>query len=727
MRTIKIIAACVLVGGFLVLPVQAAPPEQGPSPQQVFEGLDAQANGTLEVRWDPSTGVPRFLSGPAVNPGIAVAGTSSPEGIARAFFKSYAALYRLRDPDAELALVRSRRDSRGLDHLRFQQVYRGVDVWGGELDVHLEKGQITSIGAHYYPDLDLDTTPRITLDEAISIAQADLGAGEPMLATEGTRLVIYQLDGQAYLTWRGQIFAWDPLGNWSYYVDAQTGGILHKLNEMPDARNRLTYSANNSTSLPGTLKRTEVQGPVSDVDVNYAHDYAGQTYDYYLSTHGRDSWDGSGGDLVSTVHFLSNYNNAFWTGAPANQMVYGDGDGVLFAPLDRALDVVAHELTHAVTQDEAGLVYQFQPGALNESYSDFFGAMVDRDDWQMGEVVYTPATPGDALRDMQNPLLYGQPEHMIEFVVLPNTDPGDYGGVHINSGIPNRVGYCVATSIGYDEAEQIYYDTLVNRLLSNDDFMDARDKTIAACNALYGTGSNPCRIVQNCFASAGLGSPTSLLGLTNQVYLPVILSGSSGESQTCSETTWLKNGGFENGDRYWPSGGVWITNVSIPKHSGSWVAWFGGYDFAYDVALQAPRVPANATSVTWSAWVYINSAEGTSTAYDTLRLLVQDAYDHTLSSIVIADNTSPYPRNAWFPATFTWSSPSWRGQRIRFTILGENDSDKDTPTSFFVDDVSLSIDCGGATPEIRGDVPTRGEIIVEGRPEPHAPLLQREP
>jgi bacillolysin len=690
-KAIRTATIVVLLAVSLILPVQAGPPAQGPSPQEVFDDLNTQANGTLKVRWDPTTGIPRFLGGPIASASIAVGDTPSPENIARAFFRRYSALYRMTDPDTELVLVRNRRDSRGLDHLRFQQACRGVEVWGGEFDVHLQNGQITSIGSHYYPDIHLDTTPRITLDEAIAVAQTDLGAQESKLSTERTRLVIFQIGGQPYLTWRVQIFSWEPLGEWIYYVDAKIGDILRKLNELPDARNRFTYTANHGTSLPGSLQRSEGQGPVSDADVNYAHDYAGTVYDYYWNTHGRDSWDDSGSSIVSTVHYSNNYNNAFWT-STYNQVVYGDGDGVTFAPFDQALDVVAHELTHAVTNDEAGLVYEFQSGALNESYSDFFGVMVDRDDWQCAEAIYTPAIPGDAGRDMQTPVLYGQPGHMIEYVDLPLDI--DNGGVHVNSGIPNRVGYCVATSIGYDKAERIYYDTLVNRLLSTDDFMDARDKTIASCNSLYGSGSNTCRMVQNCFASVGLGSSSSLVGLTNKTYLPVAMEN---YGLTCSQVTWLKNGGFENGDRYWPSGGVWITNAaSTRKHSGSWTAWFGGYDDAYDVALQAPRVPANATSVTWSAWVYMTSNEGTGAVYDTLDLLVQDAYDHTLVTQRIADNSSSYSRGRWFKRTFTWSSPSWRGQRVRFVILA--DTDFVLSTSFFVDDVSLFIDCGGGMP-----------------------------
>ncbi len=141
-----------------------------------------------------------------------------------------------------------------------------------------------------------------------------------------------------------------------------------------DAHFIATYNAKGERALPGTLVRIDDQEPTGDRDVDSAHDFAQATYSYFLNTHGRNSFDNDGALIVSTVHYGRNYNNAYWDGS---QMVYGDGFAVR--------DVVAHELTHAVTGYTANLEYRWQSGALNESFSDIFGAMVDRADWLMGE------------------------------------------------------------------------------------------------------------------------------------------------------------------------------------------------------------------------------------------------------------------------------------------------------------------------------------------------------
>ena len=204
-----------------------------------------------------------------------------------------------------------------------------------------------------------------------------------------------------------------------------------------------------------------------------------QTYDYYLDTHGRDSIDGKGMNLFSIIHYDQNLANAFWNGI---YMVYGDGDGSTFSELGACLDVVAHELTHGVVETTAGLAYRNQSGALNESFADIMAAMVDREDWLIGEDC-TLRSPG-YLRSMSAPArgLGFQPGHMNEFQHLPDTEAGDWGGVHVNSGIPNRAAYLAAeglsaegigTSIGRSKTEKIFYQGFTTYLTSNSEFADA--------------------------------------------------------------------------------------------------------------------------------------------------------------------------------------------------------------------------------------------------------------
>jgi Zn-dependent metalloprotease len=140
-------------------------------------------------------------------------------------------------------------------------------------------------------------------------------------------------------------------------------------------KRRTIYTANNVETLPGTVVRTEGSGPSGDVAVDEAYDGLGSTFDFYERAYDRNSIDDEGLPLDATVHYGQEYNNAFWNG---QRMVFGDGDGELFNRFTISLDVIGHELTHGVTEDEAGLVYMFQPGALNESMSDVFGELVEQ-------------------------------------------------------------------------------------------------------------------------------------------------------------------------------------------------------------------------------------------------------------------------------------------------------------------------------------------------------------
>ena len=198
-------------------------------------------------------------------------------------------------------------------------------------------------------------------------------------------------------------------------------------------------------------------------------------------------------NLFSVVHFSQDYANAFWS---SPYMVYGDGDGAYLGPLAACLDVAAHEMTHGVIENSANLIYQLQSGALNESFADIFSAMVDRDDWLVGEDC-TLSAPG-YLRNMEDPALglNPQPTKWSEYQVLPINV--DNGGVHINSGIANRSAYLLAkglsteglgNSIGRNKTEKIFYRALTTYLLQQSTFLDARIATIQSAEDLYGVNS----------------------------------------------------------------------------------------------------------------------------------------------------------------------------------------------------------------------------------------------
>jgi Zn-dependent metalloprotease len=257
-------------------------------------------------------------------------------------------------------------------------------------------------------------------------------------------------------------------------------------------------------ALPGKLARAEGDPPSDDQAVNEAYDGAGATFEFFRDVYERNSIDGRGLELVSSVHYGTRYDNAFWDGA---QMVYGDGGGQLFVEgaFTRALDVIGHELTHGVTQYTAGLVYSKQSGALNESFSDVFGALVkqyaarqtadeDEEKWLIGAGSLVPKW-GRALRSMKAPGTAWQgdqqPATMDDYVDLPDdNDPSnDNGGVHINSGIPNRAFYLAATALGgyaWEKAGRVWYVTLADKLGPDAQFIDAATATVEVARELFG-------------------------------------------------------------------------------------------------------------------------------------------------------------------------------------------------------------------------------------------------
>jgi Zn-dependent metalloprotease len=269
---------------------------------------------------------------------------------------------------------------------------------------------------------------------------------------------------------------------------------------------RTVYDAEHGgrLSLPGRLVRAEGDPPSGDPAVNEAYDGAGATFEFYLDVYERNSIDDRGLELVSSVHYGTRYENAFWDGA---QMVYGDGGGQLFieGALTRALDVIGHELTHGVTQYTAGLEYSKQSGALNESFSDVFGVLVkqyaaqqeadtDEEKWLIGAGALVPKW-GRALRSMKAPGTAWQgdqqPATMDDYVDLPDdNDPAnDNGGVHINSGIPNHAFYLAATALGgyaWERLGRVWYVTLTDKLEPDSQFTDAAAATVEVARELFG-------------------------------------------------------------------------------------------------------------------------------------------------------------------------------------------------------------------------------------------------
>jgi hypothetical protein len=344
-----------------------------------------------------------------------------------------------------------------------------------------------------------------------AMTRVDLKASTPELWIYNPTLLKPAMNLNS-LVWRVEVSAGelDPVRR-TVLVDARRGRVMLSMDRIADAKNRRIYDRNNVRGAPpGALARIEGQGATGNADTDNAYDFSGDTYDFYLLTHGRDSIDGAGLTLTSTVRYCPStgdcpYPNAFWNGT---QMVYGQG----YASAD---DVVGHELTHGVTEYESGLFYYYQSGAINEALSDVWGEFIDlvngrgtdtpAQRWKMGEDL-----PGGALRNMADPAAFGDPDKMSSANYACDLAEHDAGGVHTNSGVLNKTvsllvdggvfnGKTVA-AIGITPTAKILYLVQTGYLSSASDYANLYNAMNSACGALIGSSgitSSTCAAVRN--------------------------------------------------------------------------------------------------------------------------------------------------------------------------------------------------------------------------------------
>ncbi|WP_445150102.1 M4 family metallopeptidase [Baekduia sp. Peel2402] len=414
---------------------------------------------------------------------LGVASGASSTTVARAAVDRYASMLGL-GSGAQLHQVASRADADGTT-VAYDQVAGDVPVYDGRVLVRVAKGgtaikSITSSIAQTAPTS--AGTATISAPDAQNAATAGI---EGAAINAAPKLVVYtgvpfgaKPATLAYVTdVRSTTRALRQL----VVTDAKTGAVIDRLDRLEAAKNRTVYDMNGGTST-GSFARGEGDPATGDADVDGAYNGTGATYDYYAHSFGRDSYDDNGAALLSFVHYGVGYENAFWDGA---EMVYGDGFAVL--------DVTAHELTHAVTERTAGLEYADQSGALNEALSDMAGWDVDPGDSTMGEDL-----PIGAIRDMSNPGAYGQPATASQYVCTSS----DNGGVHTNSGIPNKVYANLVSSLGRATAAQVRYRAQTTYLTPQSGFADARAAFVSAAGDV---GAN-ATTVANAWQSQGVTS-----------------------------------------------------------------------------------------------------------------------------------------------------------------------------------------------------------------------------
>lgn len=487
---------------------------------------------------------------------------------------------KIEDANQELEMIKMDTDEIGMTHIQIQQKFKNLPVYGGEIWLHTKGDKIDVLNGRNFPTPQLSSTnPNISEEKAIEFAMTDV-AQKSIVQRAGvtgmllgkmqntSELIIYHKDEKFDSERLTYLLSIRPnlLERWTYFVDANTGEILKKFNNtcaLDGPFNATARDLNNisrtfgvqqvgstyymvdtqrpmynktTSKLPddpiGAIWTIDAKNTTSDnmswaqnasttgsswsATAVSAHYNAGLCYEYYRTKFGRNSLDGKGGTILSVINIADDdgkgMDNAYWNG---EFMGYGNGRDA-FKPLAGALDVGGHEMTHGVVEATARLEYQNQSGALNESFADIFGAMIDRDDWTLGEdITKTTAFPSGALRSLSNPNQGGkndpgyQPKTMSQYLVLANTEEQDNGGVHVNSGIPNYAFYLFASNanVTKDKAEQVYYRALTKYMTRTSKFVDARLAVVRASADLYGENSVVVVAAKAAFDAVGIADP----------------------------------------------------------------------------------------------------------------------------------------------------------------------------------------------------------------------------
>lgn len=479
-------------------------------------------------------------------------------------------------PANQLFAKRVELDDIGMTHVRYEQRANGLPVVGGQVIVHLgNDGAIRSVTNAARDASTMPTNPQI--DAIVAVERAK--ASTPNAQTAGAADLVYVItngDGNLAFAWRTDVRG--PLLHDVVFVDAISGEVVARHARVFPIKNRTIYSGFDVATGTGAQTVVGTEGnPPTDANAKFAYDNTGTTYDCYQTLFNRDSYDNAGAALQSLVHVTQNggaYLNAAWVDE-ASLMIYGDGNGTQFGPFPKALDVTAHELTHAVTSRSSNLAYQFESGALNEASSDILGVTcesfkagaVNANTWLVGEDIYTPATVGDALRYMNDPpkdaSIYGNDgftysrDYYPDRMKFNTTNPQqafDQGGVHFNSGIANLYFHLLVqggkhprnktpyqvTGIGIDKASKIWYRALTMYMTENETFAQARTHTEMAAQDLFPTnkaavslawaavGVGPLPPVDNVAPTISITSPVDGTTIPNTVTITVDASDDKG-------------------------------------------------------------------------------------------------------------------------------------------------------------------------------------------------------
>jgi len=512
-------------------------------------------------------------------------------------FSQYKSAFGLKAND-EMRLVKTETDALGFTHYRYQQYHKGVMVFGAVYILHEKNNQLKTGNGLIVTTIEKSASSSIKPQRATDIAIAAMSAeqyawqnktmeadlktakkNEKATNYPKAQLMYFAKNGSIdyHLVYRIEVLATKPLKRIAYYIDANNGTIYHFIDLMMRAdkptKAATRYNGVKTITVDSvapaqyylretgrgngiTTKNLQNQGDMVNVNVNAAvqimetdtffnedltannaHWASEMTYDYYWQVHNRNSYNGSGIAMFSYVHWGNSIANAMWTGSA---MVYGDGDGSS-GPFTTA-EICGHEITHAVTQYTADLIYENESGALNESFSDMFGSMVnyfatDTLNWLIG------LQTGAAFRNMANPKQFQNPDTYKGQYWITGTS--DNGGVHTNSGVANYwfalivkgdtgtndKGYRYdITPIGPQKSEKIAYRALSTYLTPSSQFIDCYQAMIQASNDLYGECSDESKIVAAAWAAVGVGRPFDTVAVfANEITGPITDCGLTNE------------------------------------------------------------------------------------------------------------------------------------------------------------------------------------------------------
>ncbi len=566
------------------VPGPTVPPKDGSSGQ--LSPSQAGLPEDFHLERHSGTGMVRLLiskSGRALpQPGNLSADTSPVEA-AHSFLDVYGKLFGLHESRQQLQVMRQLTLEDGRDFVRFQQLHQGIPILGAEMIVQLDQAKnVRSVQGEMLPESQLNLQPQINSEEAIQSALNLVARnyGYPIEALQSNQPELWVYDplllGAAgipgsQLVWRMEISDIQALDvRELVLVNASLGQVALNFSQIDSLKSRLVYDNENNYTfgLPG-YGPVRVEGDAASgiPDVDRAYEYAGNTYDFYSLYHLRDSIDNKGMDIVSTVRYCPDslhcpLKNAYWNGS---QMVYGDG----YAMAD---DVVAHELTHGVTEHESRLFYYMQSGAISEAFSDIWGELVDQaydgaydnDDpvvrWLIAEDL-----PGGSVRNMSNPPVFNDPDKMTSSLYRCGTDDG--GGVHHNNGVANKAAYLMVdggtfnsysiTGIGTQKTIRLWYEVQTNLLTSAADYQDLNSALSLACTNLtgyYGITDSDCVEVRKALAAVEMDRlPSSCPAL---------------DVPKCNSITYNSNF-FGSSNGWTPVTGTWATDTNYYYTQGA--------------------------------------------------------------------------------------------------------------------------------------------------------------